>query len=90
MAEHRVQVQGLSDEDYDKVYRAGYEDGIDQARYVSDHEVAEIQISIDEERKVITLFWDGGDKNLALISKAGVPELLQGPPEGWKYEFINF
>lgn len=89
MTEHRLQIQGLSEEDYDKVYLAGYQDGIEQAAYVSDHEVARCDVSINHEKRIIYLTWTG-DPDVCLVSKEGLKLFLKDTPEGWLYEFTNF
>jgi hypothetical protein len=87
--ENRLQIQGLSEEDYDKVYLAGYQDGIEQAQYVSDHEVAECEVTVNHENQVIYLTWNG-EPDRCLVSKEGLKLFLRDTPEGWTYEFTNF
>jgi hypothetical protein len=89
MAEHRLQIQGLSEEDYDKVYLDGYRDGIEQSRYVGDHEVAECVVRVDHETNTIFLTWEG-EPDVCLVSKEGLKLFLKETPEGWTYEFTNF
>jgi hypothetical protein len=89
MAEHRLQIQGLSEEDYDKVYLAGYQDGIEQAAYVSDHEVSEVVVNLDYDNKVISLTWNG-DSDVCLVSKEGLKLFIEETPDDWTYKFTNF
>jgi len=89
VAEHRVQIQGLSEEDYDKVYLAGYQDGIEQKNYIGEHEVAECIVNVDYDANKIFLTWDG-EPDVCLVSKEGLKLFLQDTPEGWTYEFTNF
>lgn len=82
MSEHRVQVQGLSEEDYDKVYRLGYQDGLEQAKYVSDWEVGDVAVSQNDDTVRVVL----SGPELHLISREVLENLMRG---NWaKVEFI--
>jgi len=82
LSEHRVQVQGLSEEDYDKVYRLGYQDGLEQAKYVSDWEVGDVAVSQNDDTVRVVL----SGPELHLISREVLENLMRG---NWaKVEFI--
>ena len=87
MTEHRVQVQGLSEEDYNRVYLAGYQDGIDQARFVSDYEVGTMTLSADyDSNTVIIAFEEGYD--IYLLTKTVLKNMIITMQTGdYKYVF---
>lgn len=74
----RIQVQGISEEDYDRIYLAGYQDGIEQAKYVSDYEVAEVTFRRQydsHDADIVTVYWHG-DSDVTLITKAALESIL--------------
>lgn len=87
MSEHRVQVQGLSEEDYDRVYLAGYQDGIEQAKYVSDYEVGTMTLSADYDSNTVTIAFEEG-YDIYLLTKTVLKNMIITMQTGdYKYVF---
>ena len=87
MTDHRVQVQGLSEEDYDRVYLAGYQDGIEQARFVSDYEVGTMTLSADYDSNTVTIAFEEG-YDIYLLTKTVLKNMIITMQTGdYKYVF---
>jgi hypothetical protein len=87
LSEHRVQVQGLSEEDYDRVYLAGYQDGIEQAKYVSDYEVGTMTLSADYDSNTVTIAFEEG-YDIYLLTKTVLKNMIITMQTGdYKYVF---
>ena len=84
-----MQVQGLSDEDYDKVYRAGYQDGLEQAHYVSDYELADLSLVADYDSKEVQVIWRG-DQEIVALTKTALWNMLHTAMLGeYTYVFVE-
>jgi hypothetical protein len=86
MTEHRVQVQGLSEDDYDRVYLAGYQDGLDQAKYVSDYEVGEVTFTANYDDRMVTLKFEDG-YNIFLLTKTALKNMVMTMQSG-EYTYV--
>jgi len=73
----------------DEAYKAGYQDGIDQAAYVSDYQVDEVEVVVSYDDKVITYSYFG-ENGIMIISRKFFEEFARDSlPEGWRAEFVQ-
>jgi hypothetical protein len=86
MEGHRLQIQGLSEDDYDKVYLAGYQDGIEQQIYVSDHELADVRLECDYDSHIVRVIFSG-DQQLVAFTRTAFKNMIYTAQQG-EYTYL--